>query len=200
MTILPSCPFPNTHWLSLANASETLLLDTLENYPKQTFRNRFDILGPNGKQSLSIPVHRPSGVKTPIFQIEISYGTWVNTHLGAIRSAYGKSAYFEHFFDDIQNLYHSKPTLLVDFNSKSLNIIRNVLFKNRNIAIVDESPPFELNDLRLQFDPSFIAPSYPKYPQVFSDRFDFVNNLSGLDLVFNMGPKAIDYILLKKNG
>ncbi|NLA24683.1 MAG: WbqC family protein, partial [Bacteroidales bacterium] len=36
-----------------------------------------------------------------------------------------------------------------------------------------------------------------KYYQVFSDKFDFIENLSILDLIFNEGP--LSYEILKKS-
>lgn len=171
-----------------------MLVDVLENYPKQTYRNRYDILGPNGRQTLTIPVNRPSGVKTPINEIQIAYGSWVNTHLGAIRSAYGKSAFFDHFFYEIEALYQRKPQLLIDFNSQSLNIVTRVILPETKLSVIEENVAFSASDLRLNFEPAFRAPVFRSYPQVFSDRFEFQNNLSVLDLLFNMGPRGKEYI------
>jgi hypothetical protein len=33
------------------------------------------------------------------------------------------------------------------------------------------------------------------YPQVFDDRWDFESNLSIIDVLFNLGPETIDYLL-----
>ncbi|MEZ4798354.1 MAG: WbqC family protein [Flavobacteriales bacterium] len=194
MVILPSCPFPSIYWLSLAANQEEVKVDVLENYPKQTYRNRYDILGPNGRQTLTIPVNRPSGVKTPISEIQIAYGSWVNEHLGAIRSAYGKSAFFDHFFYEIEALYQSKPQLLIDFNSQSLNIVKRVILPETKLSVIEENVAFSASDLRLNFEPAFLVSDFKSYPQVFSDRFEFQNNLSVLDLVFNMGPRGKEYI------
>ena len=35
---------------------------------------------------------------------------------------------------------------------------------------------------------------FPAYPQVFEDRHGFIPNLSVLDLLFNEGPSARDYL------
>jgi hypothetical protein len=58
----------------------------------------------------------------------------------------------------------------------------------------------EFTDHRFDFEPSFKSPSLKPYYQVFSDRHPFQSNLSSLDLLFNLGPKAVDYSLLIKNG
>lgn len=33
------------------------------------------------------------------------------------------------------------------------------------------------------------------YPQVFDDRLDFESNLGIIDVLFNLGPETIDYLL-----
>ena len=34
----------------------------------------------------------------------------------------------------------------------------------------------------------------PKYNQVFSGKYGYLNNLSILDLLFNLGPNTMDYL------
>ena len=40
--------------------------------------------------------------------------------------------------------------------------------------------------------------SFEKYPQVFDDKHGFINNLSVLDLLFNEGKFAMDYLKNQK--
>ena len=35
---------------------------------------------------------------------------------------------------------------------------------------------------------------FPKYPQVFEYKFGFIENLSVLDLIFNLGPESNNYL------
>lgn len=200
MEVLPICPFPSIYWWSIALRNDSILLDKFENYPKQTYRNRYDILGVNGKVSLTIPVIGQKGMKTSIKEIQIAHGSWMYTHLGTLRSSYGKSAFFDHFYPLVEKLYLKKDKYLIDYNLSSIELYRKLLIGSRSIDLIDEHIPFIDNDIRLQFEPSSGPFLTKKYPQVFADRFSFQNNLSSLDLLFNMGPKAIDYILLKKIG
>jgi hypothetical protein len=41
--------------------------------------------------------------------------------------------------------------------------------------------------------------NFPKYYQVFADRQPFVSNLSVIDLIFNEGPEAINYLTLNQD-
>jgi len=51
-----------------------------------------------------------------------------------------------------------------------------------------------INDYRDATKPSQIVEEQKQYEQVFSDRLDFHNNLSIIDLLFSKGPQAKDYL------
>ena len=36
--------------------------------------------------------------------------------------------------------------------------------------------------------------NFPKYPQVFEYKYGFIENLSILDLIFNIGPESNNYL------
>ena len=40
----------------------------------------------------------------------------------------------------------------------------------------------------------FISESINKYDQVFSSKHGYIDNLSIIDLIFNLGPEAVDYL------
>ena len=39
----------------------------------------------------------------------------------------------------------------------------------------------------------------PRYQQVFQSKHGFINNLSVLDLLFNLGPQSLEYLVQFKN-
>ena len=39
----------------------------------------------------------------------------------------------------------------------------------------------------------------PSYQQVFQSKHGFINNLSILDLIFNLGPQSMEYLVQFKN-
>ncbi|MEM9681266.1 MAG: WbqC family protein, partial [Bacteroidota bacterium] len=49
--------FPNVaHFVAILNHSGDVTFEIQDNYQKQTYRNRCDIYGANGKLSLTVPV------------------------------------------------------------------------------------------------------------------------------------------------
>jgi len=198
MKYLPACTFPPTHWWAhyLAENSQ---VDLGEIYVKQTYRNRFVIAAVNGPVVLSVPVSGTNGVKTQVKDIRISDHRWISGYTTTIRSAYGRSAYFEHYFDEIAMLLQRQHHFLLDLNIASIEWCSKKLKLSSPIVFNQERIPNTggLDDLRNIFEPASVVPDMPNYPQVFSDRHYFKPGLSVVDLLFNMGPKAIDYLLLK---
>ncbi len=101
-TLLSTAYFPPIIWVAYAVQSEELLLESQENFQKQSYRSRMDIAGPNGKQTLSVPVDR--SIKS-ILTTPISYQEdWVSKHLKSIETAYANSPFFEVLFPDVEVL------------------------------------------------------------------------------------------------
>jgi hypothetical protein len=189
---LPVSVIPSIWWIRLAMQRDAIV-DIHEHYVKQTIRNRFEILGVNGPLTLTIPVVGQKGVKTPTKDIQIAEGNWKKLHLAAIRSAYGRSAYFEHYFPDLQDAFEKKESNLLGFSQsilKWMNQCGLALPLHYSESYMDQ--PME--DYRPRFEPQMAWPTLPAYPQVFSDRFPFQSNLSVIDLVMNKGPQAMSYL------
>ncbi|HRG65318.1 MAG TPA: WbqC family protein, partial [Saprospiraceae bacterium] len=55
---LKSFTFPPVNYFSQFWQEEQLLLDVHENYQKRSFRNKYQVLGPNGTTTLSIPLQK----------------------------------------------------------------------------------------------------------------------------------------------
>ena len=181
----------------------TIALEGCEHYIKQSYRNRCRILGPNGVQSLTIPVELPAGTKTPIREVRISdHGEWRHLHAQALRTAYGASPFFEFYADELMPFYERRYTYLWDFNAELLQTLLAQLQLDLDWSTTtDFLPPqsseamSECCDLRYTLSPKQAAPlpgvQLRPYYQLHLERMGFVEDLSILDLLFEMGPEAL---------
>jgi hypothetical protein len=202
-TLLTTAYLPSIAWFQRAAKAQTLYLESHENYLKQSYRNRCKILTANGVMDLIVPVKHASS-KQLITEIHIEEShPWRKQHWQAICSAYGKSAFFLYYRDPIEQLYFgSNQSLLYDFNLDFIKLIARLLKLNLTILLTQEFEKQVLDKLDLRF--MFKAKGTPtaeellidkKYFQVFTEKFDFVPNLSILDLLFNVGPLSKDYLV-----
>lgn len=182
---------------------DEIWLETHEHYSKQTYRNRCDIYGANGKLSLIIPVLKGNEHKILITDLKIDYNKkWQKLHLKGIESAYRSSPFFEFFIDELSGFYSKKYEFLFDFNMKILWTLLKILDINPEIKYTEKYYlPVKSNmiDMRDEINPKHLFQSdrhfIPvKYKQVFSEKHGFIGNLSIIDLIFNMGPDAISVL------
>lgn len=184
-------------------ASQHVYLEQFEHFNKQTYRNRCTILAGNGPVSLIIPVEKGRGPKTLIKDLKISYDTnWQRNHWQTLVSAYNSSPYFEYYQFDIQHFFSKKWNFLLDYNFSIHQTICEILeIQNKIILTSDfEKVPPQTINLREAITPKkskYVDPHFnpDTYTQVFSEKFDFVPNLSILDLIFNEGPNAYTRLL-----
>ena len=160
-----------------------------ERYSKQTLRNRCSIYGANGKITLSLPVKRIHGKDTIMSEALLSYEEpWQQIHWRSIKSAYGRSPYFEFYEDKIEAIYNKKQTHLLDFLIDCNVLILDILKMNHpkiNQEAVNIAQQKRL-DL-LAHNQAY--PEDTNYYQIFEDRHGFIPNLSVLDWVFHNGNK-----------
>ena len=171
-----------------------MLIDLHEHYVKQSLRNRCELVGAQGRFSLTVPVHRPSGQKTPMREIRISYDDhWRDQHLKTVRSAYGSSPFFLHYWDMVSEIWKSKPAFLVELNELVHATICSALGFEPALRYTDvyvHSTPGK--DLREDFKSGRV--NNARYIQVFEQEVGFEEDLSILDLLFCLGPEAEQYL------
>ena len=168
-----------------------ICLEQHERYQKQSYRNRCTILSANGPLHLTIPILRPHDV--PIREARIDYSKpWQQMHWRAIQAAYGTSAYFEEFAQDVQALYLKETPFLFELNLQSLEMAQALLGERFSLRLSENFVPeggeadfrFSIHP-KMKNEPQGLVLS--PYFQVFATKFGFVPNLSILDLIFNQG-------------
>lgn len=181
-------------------------IEACENYQKQSYRNRCVILGANGKERLNVPIVHEGGINIPIRKVKVDYGTpWLRQTEHAIKSAYGMSAYFDYYKDELFSILDSRPETLWELN---IEIIRFFLRKTGIEARIIPTAEFAPKGSQERDYREIIHPKRPNsileelgikkpYFQVFSGKYGFVHDLSIMDLLFNEGPDSILFLKAK---
>lgn len=202
--VLPFASLPNVEYLSWMAHTPKAQIETRETFPKQTCRNRYAIMTATGPEVLTIPVKRPAGNHTPLNDVIVDAPKkWVNLHWRAIESAYNKSPFFLYYRDDFEHIYRNLPEKLVDLNGQFLDLILKLSGINKSYSFTNKYHniyPDEIADMRQRIMPkkvsrhAFSIQQYKPYIQVFTEVHPFAPNLSGLDLLFNLGPETASYL------
>lgn len=189
--------FPPIAWLAAALRYDTLYIEAVETYPKQTYRNRMEIMTAGGVRTLTVPVVRSNHSRTEEVAIDWR-NRWSTIHTRTITAAYSASPYYLYYKDGIEQLLGQKYDTLLDLDISTIKWLLAQYKINTKIEVTTEwsSPKSDPHDYRYIFTPKrpFHTESFKPYYQVFSDRLPFVPNLSALDLLMNLGPEAKEYI------
>jgi hypothetical protein len=196
--LISSAYLPPVEYFSLISHVDEILIEREENYTKQSYRNRCYILAPHGPQLLSVPVYSRSEHKIPIKEIRIDYSKrWQQVHLRALAASYNSSPYFQFYFENIERIILKKPAFLIDLNMElTVAILRMLNIDIKSSFTTGYTPEGKAeNDFRYTLSPKkeskFIC---KEYLQVFSVDNQFVQGLSIIDLIFNTGPEAVNYL------
>lgn len=187
----------NIQYYQLYADADAPIIDIGEHYIKQSYRNRALILGANGILPLSVPVSQRGKHHQLMSEVRISYETdWQRMHIEAIRSAYGSSAFFEHYFDDIAAIIRQRYDLLSELSMALHHQIMQSLGIDDTGTIATEYCEAPQKDYRNNLHPKNSLPfESAEYTQVFFGKFGFCPNLSIIDLIFCEGPASTDILL-----
>lgn len=198
---------PISQWVAYVKA-EKVIFENEDNYQKQTYRNRMYIYDANGKLTLNIPIKHSSalGLKTKghqkykEVQIENDFD-WQTQHWRAFKASYQTSPFFEFYEDELHPLYHKEFKFLMDFNYACMEFAAECLQIDWQFEKTDEfilNPENTLNYRKLVNAKSDLGFKNTAYTQVFDSKAGFLPNLSILDLIFNEGNAALDYLESQK--
>ena len=189
---------PPVEYFSVISHAHEIYIEREENYIKQSYRNRCYILSAHGRQLLSVPVYLGSQHKTPLKEIRIDYSKrWQQVHLRALTAAYNSSPYFQYYFENFEKTISRKIDFLIDLNSELTQPVLDILKLKIKLTCTTDFEPagFIDNDYRYNISPKKQSQfSVKEYMQVFNNNCRFVQGLSIVDLIFNMGPEAVGYL------
>lgn len=200
--LLPTSYLGPLNYYAKLKTFETCEIEWFEHLPKQTFRSRCVIYSPNGALTLSVPLVKRNH-RQIMKEVKISYDTdWLKLHWRTLESAYRRSPFFEYYEDDLLPLYmNKKHSYLVDFNEALQQKMMELLKLKNQYSFTAEyvktpSNKVDFREVFSQKDPALADTGFKVIPymQVFESKQGFIPNLSIVDLLFNTGSKAINYI------
>jgi hypothetical protein len=190
---------PVEYFTQLTHFKPDVWIEQNEHFVKQTYRNRANIYSPDGMLTLVVPVAKGSKVHTNTKEVKISYDfRWQRLHWMSLESCYRRSAYFEFYEDELKPFYEQKTTYLFDYNQKLLELLMRLLKIKTTLNYTETFEaryPETVTDLRNALNgKKEVNAEQKQYFQVFEERKGFLKNLSIVDLLFNQGPQAINYL------
>ena len=200
-TIFSIAFFPPVEFFQITMKSDLLLMEATENYQKQSYRNRCNILTANGVLPLAVPVCHTHN--TAIREVRIDHKTdWQRKHWRAIESAYNGSPYFQYYADFFLPFFEKKYQFLFDYNMdilqticKLLKIKTEIFYTDRYVKNYEDAADYrQCIHPKRNDEADYPLRIFTPYPQVFDYKFGFIPNLSIMDLIFNLGNESLEYL------
>jgi len=163
-----------------SNSADREPINNLPPFSALNKPNRYNIAGPNNIQTLTVPITQDDK-HNPITQVRINYNeNWIRDHKHAWQTAYGKSPFFEYYDYRFWSILDAQPVMLSDL----IYPWNQLLFAQLGfIPFASTSTEIQQNIIQIK-----------SYPQVFDVKFGFRSEVSGIDLLFNQGPLAKEYL------
>jgi hypothetical protein len=192
--LIPLTCFPDIRLLSIVHSGEAVSVEVNDRYERQSLRNRYSICGSQGKLDLSIPVTLDDSRMYATAQIAYREA-WARTHWRSITACYNNAPYFVYYADAVESLFLSSEVSMQNFNLKALQFFCDVW----RMKMPEQTKQWEASenrmDLRAWVEPKSILNEHcVNYNQVFDDKTGFIPGCSGLDLLFNYGPDAVEIL------
>ncbi len=189
-------------------------------YTKHDWRSRNRIKTPGGIKWLSVPVI--GGISQQLWEARIDGRQWADKHKKTIHHSYASSPYYRCYADDIFSIFNKSCETISELNIGAIKSISTLLgirtkFVNslslnirgrKDDKLIDichtvgaseylsgpsaqdyiQPEKFRRAGIRLDYK-SYLG--YPEYRQLWGG---FEHYLSVIDLIFNCGERASDYI------
>ena len=208
----------------IAEVDEFILLDCVQ-YTRRDWRNRNKILTPNGAKWLTVPVITKGLYFQKINATVVSQGDWSLKHWQMIERNYSKAKYFNDYKKYFERFYRSVDDKRLSYiNFELIKIVCDILGIKTKISWstdyenIDTSRTEKLMSLcraaggctylsgpsaKSYFDCSIAQKynlkiewmDYSNYPIYKQLHEPFEHSVSILDLIFNEGPNAKNFML-----
>jgi len=205
---------------------EFILYDDMQ-YTKRDWRNRNKISTPQGLKWLTIPVNVKGKFHQKINETTISDKSWSVEHFQTIKHFYSKSPFFSHYEELLAEFYlTNEEEFLSRVNFKLISLICQILDIDTRITFSSDYELSEGKSEKLigickqasadvyvsgpaaktYFDEALAEKNnikvewkgYEGYPEYQQMHEPFEHGVSILDLIFNKGPEAKEFIKIKK--
>jgi hypothetical protein len=208
MTALFSTTYlgPLQYFAALVRCRE-VYLDVYEPWQKQSYRNRCYIDAPNGKLMLNIPINHQKSEGTIGSTFVSADENWRSKHWQAFKTTYNLSPFFDELSPEFKEVLFDSGDKLFELNLALTKMVLRWLRADVKIHLIHGQPhtPYPVSspvhetlqtkDYSSAFHPKTeIIKKAVAYPQVFAHKHGFLPNLSVVDLCFNEGPAAFDYL------
>jgi len=188
---------PCPSYFTIVSQNNEIFFELYEYYEKQSFRNRCNILMADGVRTLTVPLQAVKS-KQIMKDVKIDYSqNWQQQHIRSLKTAYGKSPFFEYLSEDFFHILEKKQLFLWELNYDLLTFCLKTMGMSKNILFTDSYAEKDENSLSWDCR-SIIHPKkgyqpvcqkgLKPYQQVFGNTF--VKNLSIVDLIFCEGGNS----------
>lgn len=201
---------------------EFVVYDDMQ-YTKRDWRNRNLIKTPTGPEWLTIPVEVKGKYFQKINETAVADPKWGHKHWEKLQSNYAKAPFFKQYKDAFEPIYFDENLkYITEINVTFIKAVNEILgiqtkiidsrqfslLEGRTEKLVDickklngtdyysgpaakkymDEPLFEKESIKIHY---FDYSNYPVYQQLFGE---FTHNVSVLDLIFNTGSLAKNYM------
>jgi hypothetical protein len=198
-----------------------IFLDTVQ-FEKQSWQQRNRIKTANGPLWLTVPVYQ--SLKQKIVDVRIdNTKNWRRNHSMSMVNSYRRSPFWTDYWPQLEAAYGQDWNLLVELNIHLIGILCEMLLLKPRFVRASDMPNIEGEKTKLLIDicrklgaDTYLSPlgsraylesdaefrkveisllfhqyEHPIYPQLYGP---FLPHLSIVDLLLNVGPKAIEAI------
>ncbi len=187
--ILPPQYMGTAAYYAVMAAYGRVIIDTAMRYDKRfKSAHRCEIASTHGLLRLTVPVEKASLTGRGWDSVGVSdHGDWWSDHVVSLESAYGRTPFFEYYFDRLRPwLCRPKDMTVGALDAAIDRELRAMLHLPTQVGYDMADATADAVDYRRRLPE---LPSVPYY-QVRADRLGFIPGLSVIDLICYMGPES----------